>query len=212
MRDTLVDYFSSEGFSVEGLGSTEEGIDAVDEQKFDLAIVDINLPGKSGFDMIEYIRDQGLDFPVLALTARDGITDKVKGFESGFNDYVVKPFDLRELLARVKAHMRLSQTNDLEAPIKTKNFTLEPKALRLLKNGSEIELTQLEFKLLHMLMMNNDSLVENDDLIEFAWGEHDDLISPPIRIHIANLRKKIGDEQYRIIKTVPGTGYIFRDE
>lgn len=211
MRETLVEFFSSEGFTVTGLGSTEEGIDAVDEQKFDLAVLDINLPGKSGFDMIEYIRDQELEFPVIALTARDGITDKIKGFDTGFNDYVVKPFDLRELLARVKAHLRQSQSNDLEATIKTTHFTLEPKALRLLKDGEEVELTQLEFKLLHLLMLNNDTLVENDDLIEFAWGEQEDLINPPIRIHIANLRKKIGDEQYRIIKTVPGTGYIFRD-
>ena len=212
MRDTLASFLRSEGFKVMECGSTEEGIDAVDENKFDIGLVDINLPGKSGFDMVEYIRDQGQEFPVIALTARDSINDKVKGFDSGLNDYVVKPFNLRELLARVHAHLRHNKTEDDEAELKTKRFRIQPKALRFFVDGEPVELTQHEFKMMHLLMMNHDSLVKLDDLIDHVWGESDDMVNPPIRIHIANLRKKLGDTDFRIIKTVPGTGYILRDD
>ncbi len=212
MRDTLASFLRSEGFAVTECGSTEEGIDAVDEQKFDFGLVDINLPGKSGFDMVEYIREQGQEFPVIALTARDAVNDKIKGFDSGLNDYVVKPFNLRELLARIHAHLRHTKTDDDEAELKTKRFRIQPKALRFYVNGSQVELTQLEFKMMHLLMLNHDSLVKLDDLIDYVWGESDAMVNPPIRIHIANLRKKIGDADFRIIKTVPGTGYILRDE
>ena len=211
MRDTLASFLKSEGFNVVAVGSTEEGIDAVDENHFDLGLVDINLPGKSGFDMVEYIRDQGNEMPVIALTARDAVSDKITGFDSGLNDYMVKPFNLRELLARIHAHLRHSKTEDTDAEVKTARFKIQPKSLRFYADGEQIELTQLEFKMMHLLMMNADSLVKIDDLIDFVWGESDDLVNPPIRIHIANLRKKIGDSDYRVIKTVPGTGYILED-
>ncbi len=212
MRETLASFLESEGFKVVAVPSTEEGIDVVDEQKIDLGLIDINLPGKSGFDMVEYIREQGSDIPLIALTARDAVTDKVKGFETGLNDYLVKPFNLRELLARIHAHLKHAKTEDDEVDIQTANFKIQPKSLRFFAHGEAVELTQLEFKMMHLLMRNHDSLVKIDDLIDYVWGESDDLVNPPIRIHIANLRKKIGDRDYRIIKTVPGTGYILRDE
>jgi DNA-binding response OmpR family regulator len=212
MRETLASFLSEQNFRVMAVGSTEEGIDAIDENKFHLGLIDINLPGKSGFDMVEYIRDQENDMPLIALTARDGVSDKIKGFDTGLNDYVVKPFDLRELLARINVHLRTRGVGDDTAELTTKNFTLQPKSLRFFKNGEPVELTQIEFKIMHTLMQNEETVVKVDDLIESVWGEDDELVTPPIRIHIANLRKKINDKEYRIIKTIPGTGYIFTDE
>lgn len=208
MRQTLVTYLTGEGFEVAAYSSTEDGIDAVDENEFDIGLIDINLPGKSGFDMIEYIKDEGHEMPLIALTARDGIEDKLRGFGMGLSDYVVKPFDLQELKARIHAHLKLSGAEDT---IKTDNFTLDTSSLEFYAKGRRVELTQLEFRLLELLMRNNKALVKLDDLISYVWGESEDMANPPVRIHIANLRKKIGDSKYEIIRTIPGTGYIFND-
>lgn len=210
MRQGLERFLTREGFDVASVASCEDGIDEVDEKHYDAAIIDINLPGKSGFDLIEYIREQGHMFPLIAMTARDGVDDKIKGFDLGLTDYIVKPFNLRELLARLSAHLKVSEDSKAEV-LQTANFTLKPNSYECRKNGKKIELTQLELRIMQTLMQHNHSLVPLDDLIQFVWGERDDLVSPPIRIHIANLRKKIGDKDYTIIRTIPGTGYIFND-
>jgi DNA-binding response OmpR family regulator len=210
MRKGLEQFLDREGFDVFSVSSCEDGIDEVDEKHYDAAIIDINLPGKSGFDLIEYIREQGHLFPLLAMTARDGIDDKIKGFDLGLTDYIVKPFDLKELRARLHAHLKISDDQKDEV-LKTDNFSLKPNSFKFKKNGKTIELTHLELRIMQALMQKNHSLVELDDLINFVWGESEDLVTPPIRIHIANLRKKIGDKDYRIIRTIPGTGYIFND-
>ena len=207
MRDSLKEFLREEGSQVVAVASAEDGIDAVDEKSFDIAIIDINLPGKSGFNLIEYIREQGYTYPLIAMTARDGIVDKVKGFDLGLTDYIVKPFDLLELRARIQAHTK--QTSN--KIIKTKNFQLKPESFEFTAYGKPVELTTLELRMLEILMRNNHVLVPVDDLIEFAWGDQPDLVNPPVRIHIANLRKKIKDSTFQIIRTIPGVGYIFHD-
>jgi two-component system, OmpR family, response regulator QseB len=124
MRETLKKFLSEEGALVTSVSNAEDGIDAVDEKEFDIAIIDINLPGKSGFSLIEYIREQGFKYPLIAMTARDGIVDKIKGFDLGLTDYIVKPFDLLELRARINVH---SSSNN-KKHIKTKNFQLSPQS------------------------------------------------------------------------------------
>lgn len=207
MRDSLRDFLREEGASVTALASAEDGIDAVDEQAFDIAIIDINLPGKSGFSLIEYIREQGHVYPLIAMTARDGIVDKVKGFDLGLTDYVVKPFDLLELRARINAHTRTTTTNT----VRTKHYELRLDSLEFFDRGKQVDLTLLEFRILEILLKNNHVLVAVDDLIEHAWGDQSDLVNPPVRIHVANLRKKLGDSDFQIIRTIPGVGYIFHD-
>jgi DNA-binding response OmpR family regulator len=208
MRNSLADYLKSEDLSVIAVSSAEEAIDVVDENDIDAGIVDINLPGKSGFDLIEYVREQGHSYPLLAMTARESIDDKLRGFNLGLTDYIVKPFDVKELTARLKVHLR-NAGGDSEEQIKIGEYSANPKNLSFTKAGKNIELTQLEFRLAYALLRHNDTIVKLDDLIEFAWGESDQMINPPIRIHIANLRKKIGDTNYEIIRTIPGKGYIF---
>ena len=210
MRVGLSQFLEREGFDVVSVASCEEGIDEVDEKQFDAAVIDINLPGKSGFELIEYIREQGKEFPLLAMTARDEIDDKIKGFDLGLTDYIVKPFNLKEMLARLHVHIK-SFGNDQKAEIQTDNFFIKPGNFEFKKQGEKIELTQIEFRIMHLLMQHNHNMVPLDDLINYVWGESDELVNPPIRIHIANLRKKIGDSDYRIIKTIAGTGYIFND-
>lgn len=209
MRKAVKAFFLREGFKVVDVASTEDGIDAVDENHFDIALIDINLPGKSGFDMAEYIRGSYDDMPLIALTARDSLDDKLKGFNIGFSDYVAKPFNLEEVLARVRAQLK-NNYSDQEV-IQTGKLKIDPRSMKFWVNSKEIELTQLEFRLIHILMRNAGVLVKIDDAIEYSWGEQSDLVDPPIRVHIAHLRKKIGDNDYTLIKTIPGTGYILND-
>ena len=209
MRTAIESYLASEGAAVTGVGSAEDGIDCVDEAEFDIGVIDINLPGKSGFELIEYIRSEGHQYPLIAMTARDGIEDKIKGFDLGLTDYIVKPFDFLELKARIGVHLGRSMAdNDV---LKTDNFELRLKQHQFLKDVQLVELTNLEMRILEIFMRNNHNLVKVDDLIEHAWGDQPDMLNPPVRIHIANVRKKIGDTDYRILRTVPGIGYIFSD-
>jgi DNA-binding response OmpR family regulator len=207
MRNSLSSFLSEEGARVTSVANAEDGIDAVDEKEFDIAIIDINLPGKSGFSLIEYIREQGLTYPLIAMTARDGIVDKIKGFDLGLTDYIVKPFDLLELRARIQVHTKHTSSS----VIKTKNFELKPDSFEFYAKSKKIEVTTLEMRMLEILMKNNHTIVPVDDLIEFAWGDTTDNVNPPVRIHIANLRKKLNDTDFQIIRTIPGVGYIFND-
>ena len=208
LRESLKTFLSEEGSLVTAVASAEDGIDAVDEKIFDIAIIDINLPGKSGFNLIEYIRGEGHQYPLIAMTARDGVVDKVKGFDLGLTDYIVKPFDLLELRARINTHAKETTTSN---SIRTDHFDLRPDSFTFKANGKDIELTTLEMRMLELLMKNNHVLVPVDDLIEHAWGDQPDMVTPPIRIHIGNLRKKLGDTNFQIIRTIPGVGYIFND-
>lgn len=211
MREALSRFLAGNGFKVAAFDSTEDGIDAVDEQQFDIALIDINLPGKSGFSMIEYIREVGGTMPLIAMTARDGLQDKLNGFELGLTDYIVKPFELKELLARMQVHLRNSQPATKTAEVTTPNFRLDPAAWEFFAYGKPVELTNTEFRMMQFLMMHNKTVVRLDDLIEFVWGDDPAIINPPVRIHIANLRKKIGDHKLSIIKTIPGIGYRCND-
>lgn len=211
MREALDRFLESNGYNVMALDSTEDGIDAVDEHDFDIALIDINLPGKSGFSMIEYIRDQSKQMPLIAMTARDGLQDKLAGFELGLTDYIVKPFELRELLARMQVHLRQSGATNQTAEVQTTNYRLNPETWEFFVDDKPVELTKTEFRMMHILLLNNRTVVKLNDLIEFVWGDGPEALNPPVRIHLANLRKKIGDNEFSIIKTIPGIGYKLND-
>lgn len=210
MREALRSFLNLHGFSVTAVDSTEDGIDAVDEHEFSIALIDINLPGKSGFSMIEYIREHGNEMPLIAMTARDGLQDKLAGFELGLNDYIVKPFDLRELLARMQSHIRSAQNEDV-SELTSATYRLIPAAWEFYLHDKPVTLTQTEFRMMHIFMQHNRSVVQVTDLIEFVWGDEPESLRPPVRIHLANLRRKIGDKDCTIIKTIPGVGYKLTD-
>ncbi|HEX8226670.1 MAG TPA: response regulator transcription factor [Candidatus Saccharimonadales bacterium] len=211
MRRTLTQYLEGQGFAVQAVDSTEDGIDAVDEHDFDIGLIDINLPGKSGFSMIEYIRDQGKTMPLIALTARGDIDDKLKGFDMGATDYIVKPFNLQELAARMRAQLQHAGPSNLTSDITTASYCISPERHSFTIEGKEIELTNIEFRILHALLMHHGSVVTTTDLIEFVWGESHTLETPPVRIHIANVRRKLKDTEFKIIRTIPGIGYKLDD-
>jgi DNA-binding response OmpR family regulator len=208
LRESLETYLKSEGFRVFAYESAESATDIVHEGSFDLALIDINLPGKSGFELVNDIRGLGHTMPLIALTARDAVHDKVRGFENGLTDYVVKPFSLAELTARIRAHVRSSR---IDGDIVTASLTLRPDRREVLLKGKPIQMTATEFRLLAALARNNGRIVTTEDLIAEGWGEADRYNDPPLRIHIRNIRAKLDDAQNGLIRNVPGSGYLLED-
>jgi DNA-binding response OmpR family regulator len=205
MALAVIKYFMKHDYHVDHYSSFEKALPNIKKEKYLCYILDINLPRSSGFQGAEIIRRTDKDTPLVAITARDAIEDKLKGFDSGFNDYVVKPFDLRELLARVETHIR--QRSSEEVDIITQDFNINYEKYVASYKGKQLDLTNIEFRILYQLLKNANLLVKTDDLIEDAWGNDPDAFNPPVRMHISNLRRKINDDDYTIIETIPGIGY-----
>lgn len=179
-----------------------DGLDAIKkckEGEYDLVLLDVMLPGASGFEVIEQIGD----IPVIFLTAKDGVLDRIKGLNLGADDYIVKPFAALELIARVNAVLRRTKKDAIE--YKIDNLVINLKSRQVLMDGKEIELTNQEFKLLEILVTNQNIALSREKLLEFAWGY--DYIGDcrTIDVHIQHLRKKLGLEDR--IKTIYRLGY-----
>lgn len=207
LQVSLCEYLQTEGYNAVGFSNAETAEAALDTEEWAAAIIDINLPGMSGFSFVEAIRAGGYGFPLIALTARDQVADKVRGFELGLTDYVVKPFSLAELTARLRAHVK--QTTPTK--ISTKHILLDGDRREARVDGQIVRLTATEFRMLEVLAQHNGKIVPTDDIIDHAWGQADRWTDPPLRIHMRNLRKKIGDHDLALIKTIPGTGYMLDD-
>jgi DNA-binding response OmpR family regulator len=211
MREAVVGYLRSNGYVVSGVGSGEDVFSQDLQLKADIALLDISLPGISGLEITKRLKQTGFDGPIIALTARDTVDDKLAGLDAGMTDYLVKPFDLRELRARIDAQLRIHGQNHDLSSISTDHFRIEPRRHRFYHDSKEVKLTMVEFRIMHILMQNNQTTVNTQDIIDHAWGEDASLTSPPIRIHISNLRSKIKDENLTVIQTIPGIGYFLND-
>lgn len=194
-----------EGFSVETAATGEEGLHAA-AGGCDLIILDLNLPDRDGLSVLKTLRQEGDVTPVLILTARDTVPDKVKGLEAGSNDYLTKPFAFEELVARVRVLLRPSQT-----PANVLNIgglALDLLARHASREGRDIPLTNKEFALLEILMRNPGRTVSRTRLWEHAWDVSVELDSNALDVHMGNLRKKIDKGQpVQLIETVYGSGY-----
>lgn len=211
MRHAVSQYLSDNGYIVYSAESAEEAMKNEYPSRSDIAILDISLPGITGIEFTETLKSEGFDGPIIAVTARDTVDDKITGLSVGMDDYIVKPYDLRELVARINAQLRSKGSFHDLAPIRTTHFVIEPKRHKFFVDSVETKLTLVEFRLILKLMQHNRATVNAQDLIEAAWGEDAATTNPPIRIHISNLRSKIKDTSLTKIQTVPGIGYILND-
>jgi DNA-binding response OmpR family regulator len=211
MRSAVTQYLSDSGYVVRSAPSAEAAMARNYASESDIAILDISLPGMTGLSFTEVLKGQGFDGPIIAITARDTVEDKIIGLGAGMDDYLVKPFDLRELVARINAQLRTKGAHHDLASVKTTHYRIEPKRHKFFIGDEETKLTLVEFRLMLKLMQNSHTTVSTQDLIEAAWGDDASMTTPPIRIHISNLRAKIKDTQLTIIQTVPGIGYILND-
>jgi two-component system response regulator QseB len=180
-------------------------------ETYDLIILDLGLPGKSGLELLGQIRTNGDDIPVLILTARDALSDKVKGFDTGADDYLLKPFALEELEARIRSLMRrrMGQAGNENGLLRHEQISLNPKTHEVFFNGSKIILSAKEFSLLHTLLKTPNAILSKSQLEENLYGWNEEIASNAIEVHISQIRKKMRAD---VIKTIRHVGYTLGNE
>lgn len=215
--ELLQDYLGSEGFSVAVVHRGDEGAEQVAQESFDLVILDVMLPGMNGFDVLRKIRNASR-VPVIMLTARGDDIDRIVGLELGADDYLPKPFNPRELVARVRAILRRLVDVDLHAG-KEKGVTeyrvgdvvLSLTNRTVKKEGLPVELTSVEFSLLGALLARAGEIISREDLVEQVLGRQLSAYDRSIDVHVSALRKKLGHsyQHNERIRTVRGVGYLY---
>ena len=211
---TLTDRLVSEGFEVESATDGMSGYEAALGGSFDLMILDVMLPKKNGYDVARDLRQKGIDTPILMLTAKGETIDKVLGLKLGADDYLTKPFEVLELLARIEALLRRSSnpTNGSTADIfRFGAISIDFRRAEVLKAGDRIDLSEMEFKLLHYLIENQGNVHSRDQLLDAVWGYDAMPTTRTVDVHIAWLRQKLEENPRhpQFIQTVHGLGYKF---
>jgi len=200
-----------EGYSVSTFTNGQEGLLGVQQGGFDFLILDLNLPDLDGFTICRELRrtPATATLPVLMLTARSSEQDRIMGLELGADDYLVKPFSVRELLARVAAILRRAGGIDTDTSVFESNgLRIDGRTLRVYVSGEEVKLARKEFELLWMLVRNRPAVVSRDRILSEVWQVAEDVETRTVDAHIRNLRKKIGKDR---IRTVIGYGYRFEE-
>jgi DNA-binding response OmpR family regulator len=207
LAKNIADILKKERYEVEMVHNAEDAMDRFYENHYDLLLLDIMLPKMDGITFIDTLRRANETIPVLMLSARDSIEDRVRGLDMGADDYLPKPFSNIELLARVRSLLRRSSSIKSSA-IALKHITLDIKTREVFKEGELLKLTAKEFSILELFMHNQDTTLTRLQLAEHIWGESCmDRNSNVVDAHLKNLRKKIGDN---LIETLRGVGYIMR--
>ncbi|WP_026995419.1 response regulator [Flectobacillus major] len=202
----------TQAFEADIANDGQTGVDLFSKEKFDLVILDLNLPDMSGLDVCSKIRTQNTQVPVLMLTALGGMADKLSGFEVGTDDYMVKPFDFMELLVRIKALLkRAAPTEELNETLKVADLELDLAQKLAFRDGKVIELTAKEYSLLEYLMRNRGRVISKVDIAENVWDINFDTGTNFIEVYINYLRNKIDKGFHtKLIHTVVGMGYVLK--
>ena len=199
-----------DGYEVRLARDGEIALEEVDGFAPDLVILDLGLPGLDGIEVARRLRDGGNDVPILILTARDALESRVAGLDIGADDYLVKPFERQELLARMRALLRRRPPRGM-APLRVGDLILNPDTHEVLRGDRRIDLTQREFELLEYLMRNERLVISRQRLLDEVWGYDPFSITNTIEVFVSNLRRKLeaGGEP-RLLHTVRGAGYVLR--
>ncbi|USA48190.1 response regulator transcription factor [Acinetobacter sp. C26M] len=204
---TVCEFLEEHGFVVDHARNLDAARNFLKTHPYHLLLLDINLPDGSGYDLCEWLRtDQGKDIPILMLTARDTLDDKLKGFSAGTDDYLVKPFDFNELVMRVRALIKRSLGEVSSSKIQIHDLILDSATQTITRAGQSIELPRIQFKLLKILMRNSPKVITKQEIIIELWGDEEPE-SDALRSHIYNLRKMIDKPfQDKLIHTISGVG------
>ena len=203
-----------EGYQVEKAFDGRTGLDMAEKGGFDLLLLDIMLPGLNGLEVLRRLRKSENAVPVIMLTARDAVMDKVTGLDMGADDYVTKPFSIEELLARIRAALRKQITQKKEGDLLScADLSVDVSRHRVTRGGKEIELTGREFSLLQFFMENKTIVLSRDQLLEKVWGYDYLGETNVVDVYVRYLRGKI-DEGFepKLLQTVRGVGYVLRDD
>jgi len=209
LRQQLVNSLTEQGYVVDGAEDGKAGLYYATEYDYDAAIIDLGLPLMNGIELIEAIRKSGKQFPVLILTARGDWQDKVAGLDAGADDYVVKPFQLEEILARLNALLRRA-AGFSKPKLEFGPLSLDTTAKRLTVDGENVDLTAYEYKMLEYLMLHSGQVISKTELTEHLYAQDYDRDSNVLEVFIRRLRQKLDPEQtLNPIETVRGQGYRF---
>jgi len=211
---TLTDRLIAEGYEVETAGDGETGVELALQGSFDLVLLDVMLPGKDGFEVCRELRQHGIEVPILMLTARGQVVDRVVGLKLGADDYVVKPFEMIELLARMEALFRRSRPAGGPASAGTYAFgdvRVDFRRGEVFRDGEPVALSALEFKLLTYFIQNRGTLLSRDELLDKVWGYDAMPTTRTVDVHVASLRQKLerNPSHPEFILTVHRRGYRF---
>jgi DNA-binding response OmpR family regulator len=200
-----------EGYEVAGAASGEEGYYLATTQPVDVLILDLMLPGRDGFQVLHDLRAHGFGKPVLILTSRDAVEDRVRGLDGGADDHLVKPFAFAELVARLRVLLRRNLA-DRELVLRADDLELDLVARRVVRGGEELGLSNREFELLEYLLRHRNAVVTRDMIARDVWREPDGVLTNVIDVYVNSLRKKVERPGRRqLLHTVRGVGYALRD-
>ncbi len=214
VAQALKEGLQAENYEVTVARTGEEGFFLINAETFDLVVLDLMLPGHDGIEILSTLRKRGLQTPVLILTARDAVEDKVLGLDSGADDYLVKPFAFPELLARIRALLRRGRTDQV-LRLKLADLEMDLVTRKVSRAGRALELTAREFELLEYLLRHQGYVVSREMLGRDVWNEtsRGTPLDNVIDVHIARLRRKVDDAfEKKLIHTVRGVGFVLREE
>ncbi|HET9532638.1 MAG TPA: response regulator transcription factor [Blastocatellia bacterium] len=208
----IVRGLEAERFAVDAVFDGDSGLEMASTYTYDLVILDLMLPGMSGTAVLRHIRRANDHVPILVLTARDAVADKVEHFEAGADDYLTKPFAFAELLVRVKALLRRGAVSRASV-LRVADLELDRLSQQVRRAGQSIELTAKEYALLEYLMLNAGRVLSRTMIIEHVWDQSFDGATNIVDVYVRHLRNKVDDPHRRkLIRTVRGLGYVIRDE
>lgn len=213
LRTALERALRFDGYDVTEAGDGTQGLEALTNSTFDAVVLDLGLPNIDGLTLCRMLRDQGRSDPVIMLTARTEIPDKIAGLDAGADDYLAKPFSIDELLARIRALLRRPETatNDQTTELVAGDLVVNPTTRTVIYDGETVELTKLEFDLLELLVANKNIVVRRDTIYERIWGYDFETRSRSLDVTISYLRTKLeANNRPRAVHTVRGVGYVVR--
>lgn len=205
----LMEYhLAKEGFETIGFLNTKHVVNALEEESVDLILMDRNLPGAEGSEFVESLRKRGIHTPVIFVSAKQKDEEIEQGFERGGDDYITKPFSMKELILRVRAILRRTKKFSSQGALLYRDISLNLASRTVTIEGKEVDLTKLEFDLLHALILNQNIVLDRDFLLEHVWGGDDVYQDRTVNVAINRLKEKIDpDKSKEYIKTVRGVGY-----
>lgn len=207
LRDQITQHLQKQNLTVDAAADGEEGLFLGSEYPYDVAVIDLGLPKLSGIEVIESLRKSGKEFPILILTARGRWQDKVEGLESGADDYLVKPFHIEELTARINALARRA-SGWSSSVLRCGPISLNPTSQQVTSNGVVLDLTAYEYRILHYLMLHSGQVLSKTELTDHIYEQDHDRDSNVIEVFIKRLRQKLDpDKTINPIETLRGRGY-----
>ena len=197
------------GYDVVKYGDGETALADIESADPDVVLLDVMLPGADGIEVARTLRERGMKMPILMLTARAETQDVVVGFDAGADDYLRKPFEVPELISRVRALLKRTEHERPGAQYKAANVEIDPASRSVLVDGKPVNFTAKEYDLLAFLVTNAGRVISRDEILEEVWSGQHETDSNVIEVFVCHLRTKIGDKDNQIIRTIRGVGYFF---